>query len=96
MELSKLTSEFLPIIQEYGTQLWDGPADTALMQNIAEVSAALALQAAKGRDVSADFEILKEAVRQRAFQKTIKANGISEDTFFKILTIIVRVAKTLI
>lgn len=96
MDLKDLGGKFLPIVKDLGAQLWDGPEDTELMKFIAQDSAKLAIQAAAGADVSGEFEILKESVRQRAAQKVIRANGLKEETFFKILEVVVRVAKTLL
>ena len=94
MDLKDLGDKLLPIVKDLGAQLWDGPEDTALLKFVAEDSAKLAIEAAKGADVSAEFGILKEAIRQRAAQKTIRANGLAEDTFYKILEVVVQVAKT--
>lgn len=96
MDWKDLGEKLLPVVKDLGAQLWDGPEDTDLVKFIAQDSAKLAIEAAKGADVAAEYEILKEAVRQRAAQKIIRANGLSEDTFFKILEVVVKVAKTLI
>jgi len=96
MDWKDLGDKFLPVVKDLGAQLWDGPEDTDLLKFIAQDSAKLAIEAAKGVDVAAEFDILKEAVRQRAAQKAIRANGLGEDTFFKILDVVVRVAKTLL
>jgi hypothetical protein len=96
MEWKDLADKLLPEVKDIGAQLWDGPEDTDLLKFIAQDSAKLAIEAAKGADVSAEFAILKEAIRQRAAQKAIRANGIGEKKFFEYLEFAVRMAKTLL
>lgn len=96
MDLKSLGDTFLPIVKDLGAQLWDGPEDVDLMKFIAQDSARIAVAAAKGADVSEEFAILKEVVRQRAAQKVFRASGLREETFWKILEGVVKVVKTII
>lgn len=96
MDLKDLAGKFLPIVKDLGAHVWDGPEDTEFLKFIAEDSAKLALQAATGADVATEFEVLKEAVRQRAAQKAIRINGLQEETFFKILDVVIKIAKAFI
>jgi len=91
-----IAAELLPILKDGAKSLWEGPEDTEFLKTVSADIAKLGLQKLGGADVSGEIAILEEAVRQRAFQKQIRLNGIGETILPKIIGIAAKVALALL
>lgn len=89
--------EILSILTDGAKSLWDGPEDAEFLKTVtAEILKLRALKAAGQPGLETEIEILEEAVRQKAAQKSIRLNGLGEQILPKIVGIVGKMALALI
>jgi hypothetical protein len=55
-----------------------------------------AMKVAGNVQAAKEMEIMTEIIRQRAAQKQIRLNGVGEKTFYRVVSVIGRIALTLL